>query len=1628
MKERWCLLPLVVMPLIFSLLSIFSSAAYVTDIYFTISDTVFTTNESIVLKGYTYQRNTSAANSSLPLQSASVNLTIRNTNSSIARNYTFTTDSDGAFYSKSSYYPSATEVLAPVTSGEYYIRAQYLDPANATKFSEVAISVVNKTIDTLKISPEKAEYNPSELVWVNIEAVRTVGDKVLFVSNVTVNGSLRDSSKTSLQAFNCTTGSNGKCKINLTAPSTYGNYILELNSFKVFSAFSVVPFSYNLYMKDELGEALKNIFAISEQARIEVKINNASNSDSYTFSGYIADSAGNNVKTVTSTIMNSSNSFTNSFQFTVDAITFSYGAYTPHITVTKTGDGSITALTSFQVKDWSLSVDKKDTNSGFEYEYSTFINKTLRFSASVTYRSNGSVIPDINTTSFTVNLTDSMNNQVSAANVSWNSSCGKSGCYEFSINGPSIAGKYILLTKLSYSGDSYTDSRTINIVGGFISAQSTDKDGNIKELFGTDEHAYISLTSYNWTSLQMNLSNAEIFIVSYMNGSEFTYTQVDNFNLVNLSNSDYEWAWNSTSQRFKMDVPKAGGLYNVYISGNNKTLGTGAKFIVNPYSACSAAKDTAGQAGGTTGYYYVWQFKTTDTIYFEIKLTKANNPTGRATALNVTAGNSTGMAEQCTIDTTRSQVVSNATLTIIEVKNIDSGSVQGLNATDSVCQSSDTTGGYTCTVKPSGKWDAGQNIVKFSVAGQDGTTAVVYSKFEARSFYLYGWSQSWQNNPASNITLNLQMYEAGKGWWSGGSMLSGTVTLKRIEYMGKDGEWIWPPVNSGYNASNVNSTAITTSTGTLIIPTTHAPGAKWRTGNYRAVLQGTTTSGDTDYGYAWFSVKLWDAYGQPVECTASTCSYKNYFGSKENVTLYIKISKAGDNWWSWNYMGGTSLGGNVAVGVKKIQDCRTWPCKDLNSSQYISSTITVNTSSPGYWNGNGSSGYIISINKTAASWNSGWYSVILDINGTDTGYAWFNTIAFYVETQPTNHNGSLYQYSIRGQQSKYFNVSTTKSYKSWSAGARYDIADFINTTIDAVTLRTWDPTTYASKEYTYGRDLNVTPTTVNGTQIINISYTSGTWPTGYYYGEMTMKNSDNETSSGWLWFNVQPFRVQLNALATEVDGEQCINASLYVYDSDWSSSTPLIGNYSIIKVTENTWSGYSSSITNYTNYTTANFNSTANMTFCPNSGSWSGGSWGGYHYLNVLVQDNVNNDSQTGWLWFKTSSFQVIWNGGSNNLGNKATGTTVNVTVNLSKPSGGAASGNLTKIFQWRYDNYRNTLEEYRFVIGGCDSQTASQCNVTGVVTVTIYPPTGGWRVGYNYLQSEWTKSNDASTKIQDYSGIYFDGREPYNGWFSNYDLNNMWKYDFAQNENITIRLNVRDSNYATANVNITSVQYAFSGANCWSDYCRSYTTATYSPMNTSNGQAMLNIQVPSANWSRGYYNIRATVSGSAGTGTLTGGTVRIKDLTIPTMTLSTPTNNATYTTSIPLSATTNENADCYVYLYNYNNFNSQWCSGWNTTNLTLAATQIPEACNTTKYGYTGSTTFFEGVTNSWHHKNNDTSSEYPTTYMTTGGTAHSFTFNTSGWANQHYGLRLRCYDDDYNDAVIVAAFKVEPS
>src|SRR3989338_6826775 len=466
---------LVVLSLSFVLSKIVSANTYVADLNFFTDKNIYSLNERVEINGHLFLSNfsngTLIANRTVAANRV-LNVSIVNKASgNISKSYRINTTSDGTFKSKSDFYSASTLITTPLRTGNYYVRVNYTDPNNTRWWTQNEISVVNNTVDRLVVSTDKLSYSSGEAMLVTAEAIREVGDSISYTANVSVNGTVRDSSKTSVYSFSCITGKNGKCTKKLNASSTAGVYFIELNNFKAFSSFEVGRFNVMTEMRDELGKSIKHTFDNGEQASVQVTALTNKSSDIYIFSGFIKSSSGTVVKTINSTLLNSTNSFTNRFTFTLDAINFKAGSYIAKVNVTKSGGATVESLTSFEVRTWDLSLDKRDTSSGFDHEYSAFANKTLNFEILPNWRSNGSIIKGVNTTtSINISIINKFNNKIRTANATWNATCGKEGCYVFSIIAPSTPGSYLIEVSLSYNGDSRTVRKPINVVTASIFA------------------------------------------------------------------------------------------------------------------------------------------------------------------------------------------------------------------------------------------------------------------------------------------------------------------------------------------------------------------------------------------------------------------------------------------------------------------------------------------------------------------------------------------------------------------------------------------------------------------------------------------------------------------------------------------------------------------------------------------------------------------------------------------------------------------------------------------------------------------------------------------------------------------------------------------------------------------------------------------------------------------------------------------------------------------------------------------------------------------------------------------------------------------------------------------------------
>ena len=322
-------------------------------------------------------------------------------------------------------------------------------------------------------------------------------------------------------------------------------------------------------------------------------------------------------------------------------------------------------------------------------------------------------------------------------------------------------------------------------------------------------------------------------------------------------------------------------------------------------------------------------------------------------------------------------------------------------------------------------------------------------------------------------------------------------------------------------------------------------------------------------------------------------------------------------------------------------------------------------------------------------------------------------------------------------------------------------------------------------------------------------------------------------------------------------------------------------------------------------------------------------------------------------------------------------------------------------------------------------------------MVITINAPSSGWRVGGNYINGEWADSS--GNIIQDYSSIYINGLSSYNGWFDNSDSNGNWRYSFGGNDNVTLKLTVRNSSYSNIGVNITSIQYALYSNGCYSEWCASFSTATWSFVSGGSGEQLtsgsgiIKLHKPSSGWEKGYYTVKATISGSAGTSSISGSNLfQVKDLTAANVTINSPTINQTITgRNFSFSATTTENAVCSISSIDYNAFyNWHGCAGASSNASNSSSTSLVSACNYTYYGFNNSTQYqTEYVYKDTYSFYNNSYSEWSySSALSTGGTSHTYTMNVTKWRNQSYGIKVSCYDEDNNQGEAYTAINVQKS
>ncbi|MBI4182072.1 MAG: hypothetical protein HY520_03845 [Candidatus Aenigmarchaeota archaeon] len=1551
-----------------------------------------------------------------PSSGTTVTLTVGSTS------YSLTTGSDGAFYSRSDLYPSATLVTAPSSTGSYNVTATYSVAAS------VPITVVAQTIDAVVLSPDKGSYYPGQAVLLTAYAWNSGNP----VNGSPVNVTLSNSSDGSpVSSFSCTTGAGGSCTASLTAPASPGRYIFQSTDGLGYGIMFVVPYEVNVFVKDSTLTADQFLFKRGDAGYVQVVVtyNSTTPTGTYSASGQILDAGGAAVASLSSQELSENNSYVTNLPFTVTS-SFSTGNYRALVNVTKSGGSNASKHSSyFEVRDWVLTVEKASPNSGFEYGYTAFQNTTVFFNAFPTDKSTSNTIAGL-ANNFTITLKNTLGVNVSNASASYNSPC---ACYKFNLTTPLIAGTYALSVSVFYN-ETQTVEKTILVTNLTASARTTDVSGSGRDAFAL-EPIYIRPSLANATNGSFAPSDAELISVVFENGSSYSYTNVSNWSMVNITNDILEWSYNSSTRMIKMDSPRMGGLYWVQISLDSRSYLAETQFIRKPYFIRASFKNSNDVSVATD---YWWQFKTTDTVYAHLSIveTDVNSITNLTQSGNASGGGIWGTGSAPKLNTNTEKAVSNATITM-RVTHGETGKGETLNST-SGCTATSTQGKYICTLKPnSTSWSAGDLLVEFTVRGQDGTTDSGIGVFEARSFYVYGWSQNWRNRPNSTVTLNVNAYVAGSNWWSSksGGGISGTAALEKVLYLGTGEFWLRSPVKYDYNTTNMNSTSLSNGQGTMSLPSSRAPNATWKSGSYMAFVKVTeASSGTVDYGQVWFDIRNWDVWAQPVEITGGNIQYKWEYNNYENASLYVIINNAGE--WGTS---GSSLGGDVVVSVKSIKNYISWPPADMNSSSYRANNITVSQSNSYFW-GNAISGttygnYLINISPVSGKWDSGYYSLILDVNGTETGYGWFSAIAFHVSTSPVDVNGS-YSYASRGNGPLFFLIETTKNNR-W--GSAYAVSDYVNSTLKSLTLRRYDPVTYQQVEYSYPRDLNVSflnnsGLMTNGTGTLNISLANATtWPSGYYSGQIVMHDSNGSIGTGWLWVSVQPFRTHFgppNAYNNPSVGlTSNLSGEFGVYDPNWNTWTILEGNYTIAGIVHEEWSMGGLTTTPITTYQpNQSFAGNTTLNASAPSGGWPGS--GPWKNIRPTVRDSANA-TDVGYINFRavpaslsiaiTSDYNIPFTANA----------TINITVRDPNNASLGAAVNLTSMeeYVWNPSTSQSAYYTYGFRVGSCASGSTGGClvnstNATGgvkPVSVTIIPPAAGWPDGYHnptpYFSPPQAQGTYSVWDLCDWNAgscsFYFRASDPITGY--SYPLSSK----IGATSNLTIYLySLRYLNGTTATVNVTNVQYAIQNGNCFSDACRVYANIPFNvsdSLGTPTGKnnitdwGYLTLFPPSGGYQTGSYYVKIFIQSGSENATIKDSFFSIIDTNPPALAISTPVLGTVINTSVSgslvISATTNENSVCSAEIWSYTNFHNSYCG-----NVTAPY------CNSS---YTGGSYYYFYIT-AWCYAGANC--------MTTGGTTHTYTHALSGLANQDYAVRYQCWDSDWNYATNATVFTITGS
>lgn len=1347
--------------------------------------------------------------------SANVSVSLINMTTGTVYNYTNVSATQNYF--------TASLNASVTNSGEYVIRSEFA--YNGTRYINDMIVKISGA-SHFSIFADRVSYSPGEAINFTVKAQDS---SKLDVPDEFVAVKLSYMNYTPITQTSGATSGAGEFSSSLTAPSSSGNYILSANDWLAYTTIAVGGFDMISYSGDITG-SVKYKYGLNEDGYIYVDL---LTSNKTKYSGAL--------ETISMNITYPSGA-SNATSATYQGAKWNYslrlnesGSYSVNASVVSNALG-ITKYMSFNFSAAIYEIKTSVKNSRGTNIF--FPNETVPISAKVYNSSSGEIMSSNFSGGWSLELLN-YNGSI-AMNISNSTGRGSDNSYSFSFLANMTPGNYYVRIRLNQS----ETSDDVIMQDHDAQAMPVDQDYQFKNIFIPGKNNARILTTLMNASGDMNVTGISVLSIKKSGSGN-----IKNRLSINTSLVDYKL---SRAGLVEFAPPVDAGWYYAKMLVNNRYIAE-TWFSVKVYATCSQLSGYKWFVGsGEDASLQVTVYAAQETGFMESIGGKDGTQGSQATGGGSSFGSMYGMpscsggGNSTGGNSTSGNVSANVQVTVAKITNVLTSEDYTKKLSSLPTGTTNSNGNVTLNItKPSGGWSGGSYIVELDLKDNNNNTDKGFASFNVKSFWINVWPQQtsgywiWYFGPRQNFTFNVYSYNSTNTWGSYNSWYNSGVgdncSVANVYYQGSGGEWFWPPKQ--IEASKYNSTCAG-SQGKFNL--TVVPNSAFKSGSYMVRVR-VNTSTDADVGDGWFSVKIYNVY-----LKSNTSNYYDswYIGSGSNASFRFEITYANNTDWSCGWDPSRACANRVNetlnVTITKVLRSDNWMPAEYAGWKYNASVINgTGVVSYGSMNITAGNGTIVLIPKGGtgnSSWESGYYNVIVDVTGsegTETGYAWFESRPFFVEATPVNNSaGYPSKWRYKSTDTITLNVSAAskpswmKYYSSYS-GASYQYSD---ANITSISLSRYDYSTWRMQNVSV---TNYTPSIISGVTVVNI--TPASLQPGSYNLEITLRDNQSNVGKGYAWFEVRDFTLSAQTAnwKWKFNNSENITLAVMACDADtwWCSGSGLTGvAVNVTKVQRTgTWpytdvAGWASNSSN----TTANG---AGLNVYRASGSWDSG------YYTAEVTGTYNNITQTANVWFEIESFSMnVW-------ANKWE-YTMRENVSLSVQLGKDVTISNVSVNCGNWPSYQT----YSYASGTLNVSPTSLSS--GTSNITFIPSSGKWPSGY--CNGQITASAGGETKTQWFSFNVQPVRVSVNNYNS--------KYNFLKNESVLLAVNPQQAINFTMNMTLWPYDGGSSSGIVYAQNLNFTVNATN--ISRINADSILNI-TPNGTWRYGSYSGQMTVYAS---------------------------------------------------------------------------------------------------------------------------------------------------------------------